>query len=118
MPRKEFIFGGKFDDELFAEIREKKLATLLATEVIEDESTWLSYDFEGAQVRIDLGDMILEQLVSEAIAVMNVVDETEHKKSIFSDPELVEKLVVNEPYYYESDMYPFDDENEDYFNEY
>ena len=33
LPRKEFIFGGMFDDELFAEIREKKLATLLATEV-------------------------------------------------------------------------------------
>jgi hypothetical protein len=117
LPRKDFIFGGTFDDELFAEIREKKLATLLATEVIENEPSWLSYDFEEAQVRIDLGDMILEQLVSEAIAVMTVVEETEHKKSIFTDHELVEKLVINEPYYYDKDLYYFDDEGDDYFNE-
>ena len=41
MPRKEFVFNGVFDNELFAEIREKKLATLLASEVIENEKKWL-----------------------------------------------------------------------------
>ncbi len=117
LPRKEFIFGDTFDEDLFAEIREKKLATLLATEVIDDENSWLDYDFEEAQVRIDLGDMILEQLVSEAIAVMNVVEETDHKKSIFADKELVEKLVINEPYYYDAnDMYSFEDDDlNDYY---
>lgn len=115
LPRKDFIFNKVFDEDLFAEIREKKLATLLATEVIENEPRWLNYDFEEAQVRIDLGDMILEQLVSEAIAVMNVVDETEHKKSIYTDPELVEKLVINEPYYYDTNLYDFDDENDYYY---
>ena len=49
-----------FDDELFAEIREKKLATLLAREMIENEPKWLNYEFEEAQVKIDIGDMILE----------------------------------------------------------
>lgn len=117
LPRKEFIFK-TFDDDLFAEVREKKLATLLATEVIENEPKWLSYDFEEAQVRIDLGDMILEQLVTEAITIMNVVDDTEHKKSIFSDPELVEQLVINESYFNERDLYDYDYENEDYYNEY
>jgi hypothetical protein len=37
-----------FDDELFAEIREKKLATLLAREMIETEPKWLNYEFEEA----------------------------------------------------------------------
>lgn len=37
-----------FDDELFAEIREKKLATLLAREMIENEPKWLNYEFEEA----------------------------------------------------------------------
>lgn len=73
-----------------------KLATLLATEVIENEHKWLNYEFEETQVRIDLGDMILEQLVSESIAIMNVVDSTERKKSVYTDQELVDQLVVNE----------------------
>lgn len=96
LPRKDFIFDNKFDEELFNEIREKKLATLLATEVIENENKWLNYEFEEAQVRIDLGDMILEQLVSESIAIMNVIDSTERKKSVYTDQQLVDQLVVNE----------------------
>jgi hypothetical protein len=46
LPRAEFVFNSVFDEELFAEVREKKLATLLATEVIESESQWLNYEFE------------------------------------------------------------------------
>ena len=60
LPRREFVFNNVFDDELFAEIREKKLATLLAREMIETEPKWLNYEFEEAQVKIDIGDMILE----------------------------------------------------------
>lgn len=71
LPRKEFVFGGVFDDELFAEIREKKLATLLAREMIENEPKWLNYEFEEAQVKIDIGDMILEHLVKETIHILN-----------------------------------------------
>jgi len=71
LPRKEFVFGGHFDEELFAEIREKKLATLLAREMIENEPKWLNYEFEEAQVKIDIGDMILEQLVTETISILN-----------------------------------------------
>ena len=65
------MFGGHFDEELFAEIREKKLATLLAREMIENEPRWLNYEFEDAQVKIDIGDMILEQLVTETITILN-----------------------------------------------
>lgn len=71
LPRKEFVFSGIFDDELFAEIREKKLATLLAREMIENEPKWLGYDFEEAQVKIDIGDMILETLVTETLSILN-----------------------------------------------
>jgi hypothetical protein len=71
LPRREFVFGGLFDEELFAEIREKKLATLLAREMIENEPRWLNYEFEEAQVKIDIGDMILEQLVTETISILN-----------------------------------------------
>ena len=50
LPRREFIFNGVFDDELFAEIREKKLATLLAREMIETEPKWLNYEFKYANL--------------------------------------------------------------------
>lgn len=86
LPRREFIFSGVFDEELFAEIREKKLATLLATEVIENEYQWLNYDFEEAQVRIDLGDMILEHLVTESISLSAKICENTKEQSIYKAP--------------------------------
>jgi len=48
LSRRDFVFRGLFDEELFAEIREKKLAALLAREMIENEPRRLSYEFEEA----------------------------------------------------------------------
>lgn len=39
--------------------------------MIENEPKWLGYEFEEAQVKIDIGDMILEQLVTETITILN-----------------------------------------------
>jgi hypothetical protein len=39
--------------------------------MIENEPRWLNYEFEEAQVKIDIGDMILEQLVTETINILN-----------------------------------------------
>lgn len=39
--------------------------------MIETEPKWLNYEFEQAQVKIDVGDMILEQLVNETISILN-----------------------------------------------
>lgn len=72
-------------------LEKNKLATLLATEVIENEYKWLNYDFEEAQVRIDLGDMILEHLVGEAIILSDKIDENKgQSNSIFK-----EKLILS-----------------------
>jgi len=47
------------------------LANLLATEVLENENQWLNYDFEESQVKIDISDMIFEELIIETV---NLVD--------------------------------------------
>lgn len=70
LPRREFVFGGHFDEDLFAEIREKKLATLLCREIVDNEPQWLKWDFEEAQTKIDIADMVLESLVTETIGFL------------------------------------------------
>lgn len=71
LPRREFVFGGHFDEDLFAEIREKKLATLLCREIVDNEPQWLKWDFEEAQTKIDIADMVLESLVTETIGFLS-----------------------------------------------
>ncbi len=44
---------------------------MLAQEVMENEAQWLNYEFEDAQVKIDLSDMILEHLVEEFVGYLN-----------------------------------------------
>ena len=70
LPRREFVFGNLFDEDLFAEIREKKLATLLCREIVDNEPQWLKWDFEEAQTKIDIADMVLESLVTETIVFL------------------------------------------------
>ena len=71
LPRREFVFNGQFDDELFTELREKKLATLLCREIIEGEPSWLKWDYEETQTKVDVSDMILDHLITETIGVLN-----------------------------------------------
>jgi len=40
---------------------------MLASEVVETEHQWLNYEFEEAQIKIELSDMILELLVEETV---------------------------------------------------
>lgn len=48
----------------------------MSAETIEQEHHWLNYEYEEAQVKIDLSDMILEHLVEELATLMNNM----HKK--------------------------------------
>ena len=60
---------------MFSEIREKKLVALLGREMIETEPRWLNYEFEQAQVKMDLSDNILEILVTECIEQLNQLEQ-------------------------------------------
>ena len=61
----------EFNDELFQENREKRLTQVLSAETVEQEHHWLNYEYEEAQVKIDLSDMILEHLVDELVGLLN-----------------------------------------------
>jgi hypothetical protein len=61
----------QFDDEIFQETRERRLAQMLVSDFVETEHQWLNYEFEESQVKIDLSDMILEHLVDEVVQCLN-----------------------------------------------
>jgi hypothetical protein len=79
MPNSEYLVYDEFDEELFSEVREKKLAILLSDEVHEAENKWLKYDFEEAQVKIDITDMILEDMIEEICIVLNGVEQNDNE---------------------------------------
>ena len=61
---------------MFVEVREKRLAGLLASDVVDNETQWLNYEYEETQVKIDVSDMVLEHLIGEAIDLMDRIELT------------------------------------------
>lgn len=79
----------EFNDELFNEIREKKLTTVLSQETVEQEHHWLNYEYEEAQVKVDLSDMILEHLVDELVGFLNGKQQRAVEKELDLDLEVL-----------------------------
>jgi hypothetical protein len=65
------LSSGMLDEEHLRQIREERLANMLADEVIERDAEWVDYEFEETQVKLDLADMVLEHLITETIAVLD-----------------------------------------------
>ena len=75
LPKREFLMEDEqFDEEGFNEVREKRLASLLASDVVETDYKWVNYDFEESQVKMDISDMILEELFSETTQLLNTIE--------------------------------------------
>ena len=82
----------EFDIDYFEDVREKRLAWLLASDVIENEYKWINYDFEESQVKIDIGDMIMEQIVTETKNLWSEINNPKKLSSIFSNCESIQKV--------------------------
>lgn len=94
LPRADFMENNQFNEKVFGEIRERKLANLLATEVMESEDQWLRYEFEHSQINQDLSDLIFDHLMTETATILSEINEPTHKKSLFSNVSFTDKLKV------------------------
>ena len=55
------------EKQFLTQIREERLANLLSAEINEAEPLWLDYEYEETQVKLDIADMILQELCFETI---------------------------------------------------
>ncbi|CAG9331265.1 unnamed protein product [Blepharisma stoltei] len=71
MPTGDMVLSsGIVDEEYMQQVREERLASMLAEEVLERDEVWVDYEFEETQAKLDLADMILEGLVIETIDIL------------------------------------------------
>ena len=55
------------EKQFLNQVREERLANLLSSEINENEPLWLDYEYEETQVKLDLADMVLQDLLFETI---------------------------------------------------
>mmetsp|Transcript_31496 Transcript_31496/g.30991 ORF Transcript_31496/g.30991 Transcript_31496/m.30991 type:complete len:80 (-) Transcript_31496:2-241(-) len=48
--------------QFLTQMREERLANLLSCEINETEPLWLDYEYEETQVKLDIADMILQEV--------------------------------------------------------
>ena len=57
------------DENAILKYKERQLDKVIYNDVVVEEEKWLDYGFEEAQVKIDLADVILYELVTEVINI-------------------------------------------------
>lgn len=71
-PKVDLIINSEDSEEELAEqMREEQLLSILTKEVNLQEQCWINYEFEETQVKLDLSDMTLEDLVEETANILN-----------------------------------------------
>ncbi|CAG9328144.1 unnamed protein product [Blepharisma stoltei] len=64
--------NGGIDENRLQVFREEKMSGLLCQDVHEEENSWLDYEEEEVQVKLDLADMVLEVIVVETIKLLQI----------------------------------------------
>jgi hypothetical protein len=60
------------DKEPYHNVWEERLAVILANEIEENEPLWTDYEFEETHVKMDIAEIILEQLYDETAQFLQV----------------------------------------------
>jgi len=76
LPKQDFITDGQFDEVYFADIRERRLSNLLIQEVMDNEDIWINYGIEETEVKMDIADLALDQLLTEAVKCLLKIENT------------------------------------------
>ncbi|EGR30098.1 IQ calmodulin-binding motif family protein, putative [Ichthyophthirius multifiliis] len=67
--------GFNIDEDYLAQIKEDRLARMLASEVIENEERWILYDEEQTEVQVELSQMVFNQLVNEVYYELFIINQ-------------------------------------------
>lgn len=58
------------ENEPMHHVWEERLAVILANEIEENEPLWTDYEFEETHVKLDLAEMIMEELYDETVHIL------------------------------------------------
>ena len=78
------------EKQFLTQIREERLARLLSAEINEAEPLWLDYEYEETQVKLDIADMILQELCFEGIKTLTKLENRFNENADVSD--IIDKL--------------------------
>lgn len=55
-------------------MREERLARILISEAEENEGLWTDYEYEETQAKLDLADIILNELCFESVQILDLIE--------------------------------------------
>lgn len=64
------INSERIDENLFVYAKERQIEKVIMKEAVLDDDKWINYAFEETQVKLDMADMVLYELVEEIIKIL------------------------------------------------
>lgn len=71
IPDQAFLMSTGANERSIQNIRDEKLGILIGQDIVNNEGVWVDYEFEEMQVVLDAADSILNELVFEAMEIIN-----------------------------------------------
>ncbi|CAI2367226.1 unnamed protein product [Moneuplotes crassus] len=85
------------EQQFLTQVREERLTNLLSEEINNAEPLWLDYEYEETQVKLDLADMILQDLCYDTIRELNRIHKGDGASGDFIDKLFKETEPKHEP---------------------
>lgn len=69
-----FFSSGRIDEDYLQHVRAERLDACVTLELMENDREWIDYEHEETQVKLDLADIVLDQLMAEAFNLLQSVN--------------------------------------------
>jgi hypothetical protein len=74
LPSGEMVLSsGLVDEEYLTHVRLERLEACITMELMENDEAWVNYEYEETQAKLDLADIVLDHLVTEALALIQTI---------------------------------------------
>jgi hypothetical protein len=74
-----------YDNEVLINEREKRMIKVILGEINELENTWSNYDIEETAIKLELTELVLDQLLNEVVEIMEHVNLSREKPFLYQN---------------------------------
>lgn len=75
----------EYENEVLINEREKRMLSVISNEINEAEGNWNNYDIEETAIKLELTELVLDQLLNEVVEIMEHVNLSRVKPHLYQD---------------------------------
>lgn len=74
-----------YENEVIVNERDKRVINVITSEINEADIAWNNYDIEETSIKLELTELVLDQLLNEVVEIMEHVSLSRVQPSLYQD---------------------------------